>query len=491
MKADTRQDESNNEAWQVRLRQTGEVVLRELDAVARVSTPRARTIHANRGTEKILQAAATAGLANADEFSRSPFVAYVHFESNGRMRKAFICRGSAPDHGAATPDCEFVSYLAPRGRLAALALGKRTTVPAPSGAQHVVVVERDVFVSLRKGEFDAVQNLYEAIPDVVEEFASMRARIRDLIAAAPAVQKTHIAHGITQGSVAADSDVQLQPESSMLSAAPEWNRESLEQMLSAMDAQTAAENASASERRARSRRTARGVVHSLELRDQATLDDIQDEVFRLPLGTTLALTGAPGTGKSTTLIKRIAQKGQAEFLEEDERASLRDQEVAYLFKPERAWVLYTPNDLLRGYVKDALAKERLRATESNVRTWRDQQRRLARDVFHIFGTDEKVRFAPSREDVLKLYDPETLWDYVERFEEFWSERVQTVLERRWDIIDAASTSLETEGLVGNDNDSKHSAELYQQLAQSVRAVLGEFADLKRKRSILTWCSAAV
>lgn len=41
------------------------------------------------------------------------------------------------------------------------------------------------------------------------------------------------------------------------------------------------------------------------LRDQAILDKIQDEIFRLPLSSQLMVSGPPGSGKTTTLIKRI------------------------------------------------------------------------------------------------------------------------------------------------------------------------------------------
>ena len=54
----------------------------------------------------------------------------------------------------------------------------------------------------------------------------------------------------------------------------------------------------------------RDILRGISLRDQAILDKIQDDIFRMPLKSTLMLKGPPGTGKTTTLIKRLAQKTQ-------------------------------------------------------------------------------------------------------------------------------------------------------------------------------------
>lgn len=42
----------------------------------------------------------------------------------------------------------------------------------------------------------------------------------------------------------------------------------------------------------------------MKLRDQPVLDKFQDEIFRLPLDSRMLLLGPPGTGKTTTLIRR-------------------------------------------------------------------------------------------------------------------------------------------------------------------------------------------
>ncbi|MFD2857324.1 hypothetical protein ACFSZS_24950 [Seohaeicola zhoushanensis] len=52
----------------------------------------------------------------------------------------------------------------------------------------------------------------------------------------------------------------------------------------------------------------RKYLSGLGLRDQSVMNKVQDEIFRLPIDRQVMLEGPPGTGKTTTLIKRLSQK---------------------------------------------------------------------------------------------------------------------------------------------------------------------------------------
>ena len=66
----------------------------------------------------------------------------------------------------------------------------------------------------------------------------------------------------------------------------------------------------------------RNVIDRMSLRDQPILDKYQDEIFRLPLQKVLLIVGPPGTGKTTTLIRRLGQKLDSDFLPEEEKELL-------------------------------------------------------------------------------------------------------------------------------------------------------------------------
>jgi ABC-type uncharacterized transport system ATPase subunit len=60
----------------------------------------------------------------------------------------------------------------------------------------------------------------------------------------------------------------------------------------------------------------RRIIDKMGLRSQPLLDQFQDEIFRLPIDSMLAILGAPGTGKTTTLIRRLGQKTQTGYLDD-------------------------------------------------------------------------------------------------------------------------------------------------------------------------------
>ncbi|WP_366555874.1 ATP-binding domain-containing protein [Aquibaculum sediminis] len=130
----------------------------------------------------------------------------------------------------------------------------------------------------------------------------------------------------------------------------------------------------------------RSVITKMGLRDQPILDRYQDEIFRLPLNRQILIVGPPGTGKTTTLIRRLGQKLDREYLDDDERR-LADA-ARFDGSPSHAdsWMMFTPTDLLKVYLKEAFAREHIAAPDQRISTWARFRLDLARDRFLILRT---------------------------------------------------------------------------------------------------------
>jgi hypothetical protein len=130
----------------------------------------------------------------------------------------------------------------------------------------------------------------------------------------------------------------------------------------------------------------RGVITKMVLRDQPILDQYQDEIFRLPLDTRLLILGPPGTGKTTTLIRRLGQKLDTAFLEKDEQRLVEMVGAAQGVAHANSWLMFTPTELLKQYLKEAFAREGVPASDLRIRTWQDYRRELARNAFGVLRT---------------------------------------------------------------------------------------------------------
>lgn len=130
----------------------------------------------------------------------------------------------------------------------------------------------------------------------------------------------------------------------------------------------------------------RSVITKMGLRDQPVLDQYQDKIFRLPLDKRLLILGPPGTGKTTTLIRRLGQKLDTAFLDEGEQRLVEAIAAAQGVAHSNSWLMFTPTELLKQYLKEAFAREGVPASDLRIRTWQDYRRELARNAFGVLRT---------------------------------------------------------------------------------------------------------
>ncbi|MDI3163813.1 ATP-binding domain-containing protein [Enterobacter hormaechei] len=127
----------------------------------------------------------------------------------------------------------------------------------------------------------------------------------------------------------------------------------------------------------------RSVITKMGLRDQPILDQYQDEIFRRPIDNRLLILGPPGTGKTTTLIRRLGQKLDTAYMDEGEQRLVETIASAQGIAHANSWLMFTPTELLKQYLKEAFAREDVPASDQRIRTWQDYRRELARNAFGI------------------------------------------------------------------------------------------------------------
>ncbi len=122
---------------------------------------------------------------------------------------------------------------------------------------------------------------------------------------------------------------------------------------------------------------------SISLRSHPLLDKIQENIYRHPLDKRLSLMGPAGTGKTTTLIRRLSQKLFVRHLNEDEQVVVKDDD-----EYPNNWTMFTPTDLLVAYLKDAANREEVINKSENIKTWKNYSYNLARNILPILSKEK-------------------------------------------------------------------------------------------------------
>ncbi len=185
----------------------------------------------------------------------------------------------------------------------------------------------------------------------------------------------------------------------------------------------------------------RTVITKMGLRDQPVLDRYQDEIFRLPLDGRLLILGPPGSGKTTTLIRRLGQKIDSEFLEEHEQRLVEVLQSVHDTPHSSSWLMFTPTELLKQYLKEAFAREGVPAPDQRIVTWQDYRRELARNEFNVLRTATGGGTFVLKDGLTSL-GTDALDQPIKWFEDFqrWQEEVFAL-----DLLEA-STSLKSNEL---------------------------------------------
>lgn len=316
---------------------------------------------------------------------KEPAIARLLIEDeDGQQRVVYIARRGSV---SLTTGAQLASYGSPLGRLAELPLGDDRVIPMPGGSQTFILLEKTNLAPAQKdGVWDSTPSHYRHVDKGVYSIDSLRALLQ------PPVEDAG---------------------------------DELDRLL---------------ERAAAEEGIKAGISHqtrtAMGLRDQPILDEFQGEIFRLPLGSQLIILGPPGTGKTTTLIKRLGQKLDVDHLDENERRSVEDQ--AGPLAHESNWLMFTPSELLKHYLKEAFNRESVPASDARIKTWAAYSHDIARNRMGILRSANGGRYTLKPDMDLHaagvLSDPR---EWFAAFEAFHAERLKKQL------VDGALMALES------------------------------------------------
>lgn len=191
----------------------------------------------------------------------------------------------------------------------------------------------------------------------------------------------------------------------------------------------------------------REIRTSAALRSKASLDQFQDEIFRLPLNNQLLIIGPPGTGKTTTLIKRLGQKLTAEGLSPAEISLVMPSETS-IAQHQNSWLMFTPTDLLKHFVKEAFNQEQIpvSATNERIKTWDAYRYEISRQTLGILQTaSAKSKFI--LKDQVSFVNVDIQRNPIVWYESFKLSHSERLLSQLHDGIAILETS------IGTDTDS--------------------------------------
>ena len=138
------------------------------------------------------------------------------------------------------------------------------------------------------------------------------------------------------------------------------------------------------------------IRQQVELRNQHILDPQQESIKRGNIfERTMIIDGGPGTGKTSALIQRIMFLKASSILEYKPELTKNQQDILFSYD---SWIFFSPNELLRLYLKNNMNEEGLSAGDDKVKIWRSYKNELCRR-YKLFNSETRHPFLDLNKEV--------------------------------------------------------------------------------------------
>jgi hypothetical protein len=333
------------------------------------------------------------------ERTREPFIAYVETLENDEKYVYFVCRGYTPSFSPNTPKADFMDYHSDLGKAVEEEPGALFYTRGATGQ----ILVKNLFKPLRdKDTWDAIQNEY-----LFPQQKYLIESLLELIAKSDSIRK----------SIEAEKD------------------------LKKIEVLQNAYNEIAAQKQTIFQGLRRHIRSRIALRDQQILDTVQGELFRTHFHSQIVITGGPGTGKTTTVIKRIARQTNYLNLSASNVSAEVTKNVDTFFHKSN-WLLFTPTPLLKHYLKENISKEGLPASDDTVKVWDEERQIIARDVLRILKVKKSNGFTRTKTTPFASYTNGELTLLSDKFEEYYLNSLIDLFEKATSVISENGTSTE-------------------------------------------------
>lgn len=171
----------------------------------------------------------------------------------------------------------------------------------------------------------------------------------------------------------------------------------------------------------------RRIIQNIQLRDQPILDPEQITIYRSKYSSNLIISGSAGTGKTTVILNRISLATKPENLSEEEREGITKQGLELLSTKKDNWILYTPTELLKNYLKEAFNREGIPAPEGRIKVWHDERIELGKNVLKFLIVGDKGNFRITSKNIFKKKSNPEIQLYTDEFKKYYLKSIEEKL----------------------------------------------------------------